>query len=44
MMLQARRMNTKIATTSRYDHFQHEEAVVDGQGWSVMSFIASDAY
>jgi hypothetical protein len=31
-------------TTSRYDRFQHEEAVADGQGWSVMSFIAPDAY
>lgn len=37
-------MNTKRATASRYEHFLHEEAVTDGQGWSVMGLMAQDAH
>ena len=43
MMLEALTDEQKVATTSQYDHFLHEAAVIDGQGWSVMGFIAPDA-
>jgi len=44
MLLEALTDKQKVAPTSQYGHFLHEEAVIDGQGWSVMGFIAPDAH